>query len=730
MAQAIARVWPLVTTRALAGPLDYRVDDEFEGAVTPGALLVVPLGRRQVVGVVGELADQSAVPADRLRSPRALLAEALPEHLVGFCRWLAARYCSTPARAFALALPPGIGRGGGAERRRRIVAELTAAGSELLAAADGAGVATPLGALQRRLLAALAAGPQSAEALDAAIGRPARPSLLRLERRGLVRVRRSGTVARPAATAAVGRAHEAASRLTADQERALAAIERALAEPAPAPLLLHGVTGSGKTEVYLRAAARCLEQGRDVLVLVPEIALAPQTVARFRARFGDTVALLHSGLPAAARRGEWERLRSGRSRICVGARSALFAPLARLGLVVVDEEHDDAYKQDQDPRYDARRAAEELARRSGALLLAGSATPRVDSFVRWRRIELSRRADGSALPPVEVVAAPAPGRLTQTAVDALEELVRRRGKAIVLLNRRGFAPYASCRSCGETLGCPNCDVALVYHRAQGALRCHHCGHAEALRGRCRNCGSVSLALAGAGTEQLEAALRAIVAPLPVFRLDADTATGASDELLARFEAADAGVLVGTQLVAKGHDFAGIELGLVVAADAALAIPDYRAQERVFQLVTQLAGRVGRGGCGGRVIVQARDPNARALRYAANHDSTGFVREESEWRRTLGYPPFVELVYLELHSTTAGRELAAADALRAALAERGVQALGPAPLFRRAGKYRARLVVKAAPPADAEIGAVREAVDALVARRSFRDVAVAVDVDPC
>ncbi|WP_093118452.1 replication restart helicase PriA [Thermoleophilum album] len=725
----IARVYPLLSTRAVDRPFDYLVDTFVggdAGELGRGSLLVVPFGRERAIGVVVELLRESELPRSRLRRPLALLAESLPSSLVELCLWLAERYCTTPARAFALALPPGLtARARRQGTARRALLELTEAGRQALGAAN-----QRLGARQRELLAALADGPLATEALAEAGLAATRESLRRLERRGLVRRRPVGTVALRGRGIAVGRLLRDAVP-TAAQRKALEVIEARLSEPQPAPLLLHGVTGSGKTEVYLRAAESCLEQGRSVIVLVPEIALAPQTVARFEARFGDAVAVLHSGLEQAVRRGEWQRLRSGAARVCVGARSALFAPCEQLGLVIVDEEHDDAYKQQQDPRYDARRVAEELARRAGALLLAGSATPRVESFARWQRVALQERADGSRLPPVEVVRSEAHGRLAQAAIDALEEVRTRRAKAIVLLNRRGYAPYAACRSCGRALGCPNCDVALVWHRAVRLLRCHHCGYAERPTGRCPSCGSVSLVLGGAGTEQLEQALAALVDPLPVFRLDADTsaATGPA-RVLAAFERAEAGVLLGTQMVAKGHDFAGVELGLVVAADAALALPDHRAQERVFQLVTQLAGRVGRGSQRGRVIVQASDPQARALRYAARHDADGFVSEELEWRRALGYPPFVELIEIELGSATAGAELAAAERVRSELAQAGVAALGPAPLFRRAGKFRARLVVKAEPPAEHKLQAIREVVAELARARALGEATLVVDVDPC
>ncbi len=393
--------------------------------------------------------------------------------------------------------------------------------------------------------------------------------------------------------------------LTADQRRVLADI--AAAAPGES-LLLHGVTGSGKTEVYLRAAQETLRTGRTVLVLVPEIALTPQIVSRFQARFGDTIAVLHSKLSPGERYDEWLRLRRGEARICVGPRSAVFAPLQDIGLIVVDEEHDSSYKHEGDPRYDARHVAARRAADHGAVLVAGSATPRAESWHELRRISLPQRVDGAQLPPVQTVdLRGVRGALHPLTHDALVDA----RKSIVLLNRRGWSNFLSCQTCGHAWECPSCDVTLVLHRASGTLACHHCGHREQVPSRCPECGSVSIARHGTGTERLETEL-----PGPVFRLDGDA--GDPARVLAAFERADRGILLGTQMVAKGHDFPDVELGVVVDADQTLRFPDFRAEERTFALVAQLAGRAGRGAGGGRVLVQtlvARGPLDRARRAA-------------------------------------------------------------------------------------------------------------------
>jgi primosomal protein N' (replication factor Y) len=524
--------------------------------------------------------------------------------------------------------------------------------------------------------------------------------------------------------------------LTPDQHAALAAVLARMDGPPGADrrVLLQGVTGSGKTEVYLRAVGAALERGRSAIVLVPEIALTPQTAGRFGERFGETVAVLHSGLGTSERYARWRRLREGTARVCVGPRSAVFAPVADLGLIVVDEEHDGSYKQESDPRYDARRVAERRAAETEAVLVLGSATPRPESVERLPRALMPARVDGRPAPGVELVSTlEADGPLHPRTRAALEDVRRRGEKAIVLLNRRGWSNFLSCRSCGRVWGCPSCDVSLVLHRGAGRLSCHHCGHAEGVPAACPDCGSVSVARHGAGTERLERELAALLDPLPVVRLDADAgaAAGGAGEVLARFDAAPAGVLVGTQMVAKGHDFPAVTLGVVLDADATLRFPDFRAEERTFAMVAQLAGRSGRGPRGGRVVVQAVDPGARALRHAAAHDAEGFVRGELERRRALRYPPFGHLVRVVCASEEAERPLAAAEDLRRRIADRvgeGTSVLGPAPLFRRGGRHRAVVLVRSERRPSA-IAAVRGAVEALSGDRRHPGVALAVDVDP-
>ncbi len=411
-----------------------------------------------------------------------------------------------------------------------------------------------------------------------------------------------------------------------------------------------------------------MERGQGAIVLVPEIGLAPQAVARFRARLGDRFAVLHSALSAGERYDEWRRLRSGEATVCVGPRSAVFAPVRDLGLIVIDEEHDPSYKQEGDPCYDARTVARRRAEVAGAVLVAGTATPRPETWLELPRLQLPRRVDGLRMPPVELVdmreADPRSGPVHPDTWDALEGVRAAGAKAIVMINRRGFAPWLTCRSCGHHWNCPNCDVSLIVHRHSGRLVCHHCAHLEAQPRACPKCASTTLSRAGAGTELIESLLRERLAPMPVFRLDSDTAAerGAHARILARFGEAPSAVLVGTQMVAKGHDFPEVTLATILDADATLRFPDFRAEERTFAMVAQLAGRSGRGEAGGKVIVQTLAPGAASIEHASRHDSTGFLADEIERRRLLNYPPFSHLIRIGLNAEQEARVEAAATAV--------------------------------------------------------------------
>jgi primosomal protein N' (replication factor Y) (superfamily II helicase) len=519
--------------------------------------------------------------------------------------------------------------------------------------------------------------------------------------------------------------------LTADQDAAVARIVAALDTGAGTHVLLQGPTGSGKTEVYLQACAAALAAGRGTIVLVPEIALAPQTVGRFRQRFGDLVSILHSGLGEAERRDERDRIAAGEARIVVGARSAIFAPMRDVGLIVVDEEHDSSYKQESDPRYDARTVAAKRAAIEGAVAVFGSATPRPESYARIDRILLSSRI-GAPLPRVRLVdlRRQAGYPLSAPLLEALGRVAETRQRAILLLNRRGVAPALHCRACGLSRRCHRCDVSLTMHR-DGLLHCHHCAHHEAVPDICPACASPELAHIGAGTQRLEAELARLLPELRRFRLDADTGAaaggGGARATLEAFRACPSAVLVGTQMVAKGHHFPGVSLAAVVDADTALALPDFRAEERTFQLVTQLAGRSGRD-APGEVIVQTFHPDATPFQHALRHDVDGFLRGELERREALGYPPFGHLVSIIASAPEATAPEALLREVRAGLDGLGATLLGPAPILRVRGRHRWQLLAKTAEPRRIarRAGALIAAATPAMRRDGLQAV---VDVDP-
>jgi len=519
---------------------------------------------------------------------------------------------------------------------------------------------------------------------------------------------------------------------TPAQKAALEALIGGLDEPRPAPFLLQGVTGSGKTLVYVELLRETLRRGRSAVVLVPEISLTPQTVSRFRAHFGDQVAVLHSGLSDGERYDAWRQLRSGERRIAVGARSALFAPLVDLGAVVVDEEHDGSYKQSEAPRYQARDLAVVRARTVGAVCVLGSATPSLESWQnarsgKFRHLVLRERVGGARLPAVRVVdlriarreraegrqrpGARGGGVLGAELVEAVDARLARRQQVILLLNRRGYASFVQCRECGHVEQCPNCSVSLTYHRVTQRIVCHHCRFDTPAPARCPACGSADLSFRGLGTEQVERVTAETFPEARLARMDVDTTSGkwSHQRILSRVESGEVDILLGTQMISKGLDFPRVTLVGVVNADVGMHLPDFRASERTFQLLSQVAGRAGRGSLGGEVIVQTSLPDHYAIRAAVAHDFEGFAIRELETRRDPAYPPWVRLANVVLSSPD--RELAAAGAEHVAAwlrrrypgggprAGRAPEVVGPAPspIEKLHGRWRWHFLLRSASP---------------------------------
>jgi primosomal protein N' (replication factor Y) len=700
----------------------YDVPSGLKGALQPGSRVAVSFSRRKLAGfVVGGRDDLPEGVARAL--PVAGLLESEPVFTPELLRFLeqAAKYYMHPLgevlRAAAPALPAG------AMRRLRADGFLEAAenlpGQRVarhttwkvsMTGNDAEGVR--LGARQKKLLERLRN--RESVLLEELRGEFSDPRAVvrSLVDKGLVEFEEIEASRDPFFRTPVER--DEPHPPTAAQQLAIAAIGAAIENRTAEAFLLHGVTGSGKTEVYLRAIDDVRKAGRGAVLLVPEIALTPQLVGRFRARFGDDIAVLHSGLTARQRDDAWQALRRGRVQVAIGARSALFAPVADLGLIVVDEEHDASFKQDEGFRYHARDMALLRAQYSGAVCVLGSATPSVETYHRAnqgliRLLSLPTRATGATMPEVEIVdlrrhrTGPTGHPLLSGPLhSAIGECLATGHQAIIFLNRRGFSPSVRCEACGTVAECPACSVALTEHRGQGALRCHYCDFHRPVAMACPACGGLEHKRLGVGTEQLEKSIEESFPKARVARLDRDTASGDGVEaVLDRLRSGEVDVLVGTQMVTKGHDIAGVTLVGIALADQSLAFPDFRASERTFQLLAQVAGRAGRADTPGKVILQTFQPDHPAVRLAAQHDYESFYAEEVRAREEVGYPPFARLVTVRVHAGAEADARAAtqllADTARQhqAVKDGAVQVLGPAPapLLRLRGRYHYRLLLK-------------------------------------
>jgi len=713
-----------------------------------GARVLCPFGSRRLVGVV--------LRAYRGRAPagaKSLLdvvddgAPTVPEDLLDFLRELARYYLAPIGEVVRLALPPAERHVEEATREPTLfptkAAGLSARRVRWAVAHEGAPAVPALRGQALAIFRHLELAREAEVARLTETWKNARAAVATLVTAGLVRVEERA--AKGDAFFAEPVPHEPPPELTDAQRAATARIESALARDTPSTFLLHGVTGSGKTEVYLSAIAAARENGRGAIVLVPEIALTPQLVARYRGRFGDDVAVLHSGLTARERHGMWTRLHGGELDVAIGARSALFAPVRKLGLVIVDEEHDSSFKQEEGVRYHARDMAILRAHRASGVVVLGSATPSLESEYltrsgRAEKLRLPGRARAQAMPTVERIDLRRMGagptgdkRLSLPLHRAIEDTLAKKEQAILFLNRRGFAPSVRCQACGELAACPSCSVALTFHRrGGGTLTCHYCGYTRPSTPRCTKCGEASLVLEGLGTEKLEETLAAAFPTARVARLDRDVATGKGVErILARMRAREVDLLVGTQMVTKGHDLPHVTLVGVINADAALSIPDFRAAERGFQLLVQVAGRAGRGDAKGRVLVQTYDPEQPAIVFAACHDVDGFIDRELKDREELGYPPFSRIVLVRVEAVVEAEASNATARLAEAARQVGasnVDVLGPAaaPLARLRNRFRYRVMLRSK-----DRKALRTVLAALELARADlpRSVRVAFDIDP-
>ncbi len=725
------------------GTFTYEAEDGL--ALEPGRRLVVPFGRRRAIGFY--LGPASAQPDGPVKRVEQVLDQGavFPPDVLGLIRFAADYYLYPLGEALRGALPPELGRVGEVGRERAERAPAIEA-VELVADPDEARAALGRSRSQAAIVEHLAARGGSTPVEELKLAVKGAPALLRkLEERGLVRLVR---VEKRLDDAPFRQEHVHAP--TPAQARACDSITEALCRFET--FLLHGVTGSGKTEVYLRVIAEARSRGLGALVLVPEIALTPQLAGRFRSRFGPDVAVLHSGLSDRERSQEFARLLSGEARIAVGVRSAVFAPVCDLGVVIVDEEHEPSFKQEEKLRYHARDLAVYRARLLGVPCVLGSATPSLETLKnahdgRYRLLELRERVDARPMPEVELVDLAQRGRRKEkppaeekaepqlvgaVLAAAIEEALASRKQSILFLNRRGNASLVVCASCGEGARCTSCDVALTHHLHRNELRCHYCDFRTRKPDTCPGCGGELLVL-GIGTERVEQELKRRFPDARTLRLDRDAASTSAEltRILASFARGEADILVGTQMVAKGHDFPGVTLVGVILADVGLGLPDFRASERTFQLLAQVAGRAGRGKDPGRVVVQTFNPEAEAVAFVRTHDYEQFAVAELARRKELGYPPFRRMLAVRLE----GEDGVATERTARRLAEAarkwavpGVQLLGPAPapIAKLRGRMRFQILLLAdgVRPLHTVARRLLEVADQAPA-----GVKVALDVDP-
>mgnify|MGYP002681458331 FL=1 len=725
---------------ALRKEFDYTIPPELAGQVEVGSRVQVPFGARKVMGCVTGLAEESAQP--RLRPLLKVVGtqSLVTPGILKLARWIGEYYCCAAETALKSVLPVAVRREQ-ANWRARLQVRATAPGE-----------APKLPRRQREVWQIVRARGELPLRELLALGKTTAGTVRRLEDRGLVRITAEIAERDPYAGEHILPTQPLA--LNPAQAGALAALREAMSGAArAATFLLHGVTGSGKTEVYLQAIAHALEQGKGAVVLVPEIALTPQTVERFKARFSagpqpTLVAVLHSHLSAGERHDEWHKIRQGRARIAIGARSAIFAPVAPLGLVIVDEEHEHTYKQEEAPRYNARDVAIMRGRMEGAVVVLGSATPSLESYHncvkgKYRLLTLPERADGRKMPYVRVVDMRQTARaekgipiFSPQLKEAIARRLEQKEQVILFLNRRGYSSSLQCPACGFVAECPNCSVSLTYHRQEQKLCCHICAHVAPVPAVCPNahCRNPAIRYAGLGTQKVEAALAKLFPQARAVRMDSDALKRKEDyrRILGDFRAGKIDILVGTQMIAKGLHFPNVTLVGIIYADLTLHQPDFRAGERTFQLLTQVAGRAGRGDVEGEVFVQALTPFVPAIQFARRHDFVGFYQQEIEFRAQLNYPPLSRIALLTLKGRNEEKVKLSATHLKRELEKAAGELPGlvlsgpaPAPLLRAETYYRYQIMLRAR-----SMPALSRRLAGITQELPLPDgVALSVDIDP-
>ena len=707
----------------------YRVPESLVETVRVGMRVKIPFGRRTTIGF---LLGLKRGQADNLKDVSALLDDdpLLTSTLIKLLCWSADYYCHPIGQVIRSALPAGLG---GEKTTTKILTEAFYKPLKLDVQLRGKKQQELLQFIIQQEGCALS---QIREQFPSPY-----PMLKKLVEISALEVDEQEFLRDPFRTERLP--EDQSLTLNSAQSDAVSRINKDIIDHVYTGFLLHGVTGSGKTEVYLRVVEQCLLTGRQALILVPEISLTPQLVARFRARFetnGDRIAVLHSGLSAGERYDAWREILRNKIQIVIGVRSAIFAPLPNLGLIVVDEEHESSYKQSEGFRYNARDLALVRGHQQGCPVLLGSATPSLSSYYRseqggFVRLPLDKRVHGGDLPQVDLLDLKEQvieGALSNVLVEAIQQALENREQVLLLLNRRGFAPFLLCTDCGESFHCPNCDITLTYHQHSHQLKCHYCDYTDVVPEQCGKCQGLNIEPQGAGTERLEQELKELFTSARIVRMDRDTTShkGAHHKIMSQMLAGQIDILVGTQMIAKGHDFPGVSLVGVLGADSILNFPDFRSGERSFSLFTQVAGRAGRVSGGGRVLIQSYNPDHYALSCAAEQDFRNFYQQELPFREELGYPPYGHLVNLVFSGNNPSQVKSASRQFGYYLTDmtHSVEVLGPSPcpLSRLRGRSRYQILLKST-----DRPALRRLLNCLDSgiKQLPRQVKLSIDVDP-
>lgn len=718
---------------------DYSVPANLEDIISVGSRVLVPFGNFKTLeeGYVIKIKESSNYEVKELAG----LEENLEEDKIALARWMARKYFSNVSECIKLMLTPGTRN----KKRENRVEDKKVEFVYLGVEKEKIDIEHLKGEKQKKVMAFVLKNEGATITEIEKFTESTRSTIKSLMNKGYIKLQKEKVERNPLINKKVEESLKL--KLTEEQEIAYEQVKNVIEESAFQEFLLYGVTGSGKTEVYLQLIEKCLEKEKSAIILVPEISLTPQMIDRFVGRFGkEQIAVLHSKLSIGERHDEWIRIKEGKAKIVIGARSAIFAPIKNLGIIIIDEEHDSSYKSEADPRYNAKEIARKIAKTKKIPLLLGSATPDLNTFYKVQNQEitmlrLSKRANHSKLPEVEIIdlkyelAKGNRSMLSEKLYLEMEKNLKQKHQTILFLNRRGYSTFIMCRECGYTIKCPNCNISLTYHSFENKLKCHYCGHEERTVSICPNCKSDKIRYFGTGTQKLEQEIRKIFPNATTIRMDVDTVTkkNSHEEILNKFKNENIDILIGTQMVVKGHHFPNVTLVGVIAADGSLNIDDYRANEKTFQILTQVAGRAGRENLDGKVVIQTYNPDSFAIEYSKRQDYDLFYKTEIELRKQLNYPPFCDIIMVGFTGTNE-EEIKEVSSYMYKLLKTNLQAYGinifmpvPAPIDKIQGKLRWRIIGKG--QVTKEVNIIMNKCLKKVFEQNCKNTKIIIDINP-